>query len=64
MDTARRKRLYRLSALVALSFGSMAALLAKFGDTYTLQIALMLWVVLFLGDAHCIPKEARRQVRT
>lgn len=49
MDRMRRRNLYRLFALVALGFGSVAALLTKFGAPYTLHIVFILWAVAFLA---------------
>lgn len=49
MDSTRRRDLYKLLALVALAFGSIAALLTNFGTPYMLQVVFIVWAVLFLA---------------
>jgi hypothetical protein len=38
-----------MGALIGLSFGSTATLLAQFGDTFTMQVVVIVWTVLFLA---------------
>ena len=38
-----------LGALVALAFGSIAALLAEYGTAYTPHVVFIVWAVLFMA---------------
>ena len=49
IDRRRRRTLYILGVLVALAFGSIAALLAEYGTAYTPHVVFILWGVLFMA---------------
>ena len=48
IDRTRRRTLHRLGGLIALSFGSIAALLAQHGTAYT-HAVFIVWGVLFMA---------------